>query len=209
MVTTGESNWSPENNVFETKTRPRWYETIDSPRDLALVPLKGYYVHNGLAEVLFKARLGLPENFTEVEELSWAVYYKHYYYDMRTQEAMGLDVKDDRLEFWEAVSRLPEELRQEVKEALCPRVTQLLRRRQWLELLRYAYHSDMGHSIISSPSLRRKLHSLVDWGGKIRARSKWPVTVSGDKAGFSNILECARQLEAICATIETSKEAVS
>lgn len=186
----GGSNWSLDKRTWEKKNSVKWFEE-ESDDLYRLVPLKGNYFSNGFAESLLKARRALPRQFSSFE-LSWAAYYAQYYLNMQFQKMNGFDIEDDEWEFCEAVSRLPDGLRKEIQKNVRANAIKSAVIRQLSRLYWGSYQIPPLRSIVT------KLREIV-LGDK-------QFVVHGDNAGFSNILECSRQLETICSTIGPSKE---
>jgi len=186
----GGSAWALDKRMFEKKSSVKWFE--EELDDLyELVPLKGAYFSNGFAESLLKAGRALPDQFSSFE-LSWATYYVKYHLNMQIQRMNGFNIEDDDLEFWEAVSRLPDGPRKEVQKSVRANAVKSAINRQLSRLYRGSCQVRTLRPIVT------KLREMALGDNQF--------VVHGDDAGFSNILECARQLETICSTIGPSKE---
>jgi glycosyltransferase involved in cell wall biosynthesis len=159
---------------------------------LRRVPLKSALVSNFITETLLICKETLP--MLAGYEVYWVQYFVSCWTDMMVLKRNGVDVTADREEFFRVLAEQPASVRERVNVVVnCPDGQDPLD--EWAR--RHPVRASVRKAINSSASLT-KLESLMRGQGSNRQHRSLDgeayVLVSGEAAGFADILECARQL---------------
>ena len=178
--------------VFNRGEPARQFEREFKSKLLQRVPVKNYVVTNLLVETILMCQEMTPR--LSEYQVDWVQYFTCNWNDLVTLENNGVDVERDKEEFSRVLSLQTRSVRQQVETLIDPaRETSY---DEWLR--RHPLRASVRKAINSSPLLTN-VESLVRRRGKDSHNTTAPhiKTLSGEVAGFSNILECARRLPAL------------
>jgi glycosyltransferase involved in cell wall biosynthesis len=170
----------------------RQFEREFKHKLLQRVPLKNYVITNLIVETLLICQEMTPR--LSEYEVDWVQYFTNNWNNILTLEGNGVNVEKDKEEFFRVLKLQPENVRQQVEALTDPaRETSY---DEWLR--RHPLRASVRRAINGSPLLTN-LESLVRRRGKNSDHTTAPQVkaLSGEVAGFSNILECARRLPAL------------
>jgi glycosyltransferase involved in cell wall biosynthesis len=161
-------------------------------RLLRRVPLKSKLVSNFVTETLIMCKENLPR--LARYDLSWVQYFVNCWTDMMVLKKNGVDVTVDREEFFNVLAEQPASVRERVTAVVsCPDDRDP--GEEWART--HPVRATVRRAIDNSPFLG-KVESLFRQRSAHRPDDYGPSTlISGATAGFSNILECARQLNGL------------
>lgn len=143
------------------------------------VPLKAPVTTNFIAESILMVKERVGSKLADFD-INWEQYFITYWKRIWIHEMTGVKVESDKEEFFRVLARQPEKLRSRVLTAIKdPAAAHPLKR--------------AARKIINSLPLLDRLKSVI----LRRKKEIPPVIIYGNEAGFSNILECARQLKAL------------
>jgi glycosyltransferase involved in cell wall biosynthesis len=150
------------------------------------LPFATNFATNWRMESLLRAQEAIPESLGRFR-LSGARYFEAYYGEILYLQDRGVDVSDDLQGFWRVLAQQPPEIQAAVQAAIFPRDTYRTRLRKAVR------------RIIDGVPLLGRLEHLIR---REPVSTRWPVVLYGADVGFSNILECAQQFDAILERIQ-------
>ncbi len=162
---------------------------------LKRVPLDLQIVTSNIAETLLMCKERLTSRLSDYE-IDWSKYFINSWQDIVTHESNGVDVDADKAEFHRALARQPKEVQHTVRSVIEPDTTRVAEPSPVLSnpIKRAA------RKVVNSSSVLMNLESLVRKPRTVESAvvepppAAGPEIIRGEDAGFSNILECARQL---------------
>lgn len=178
--------------VFNRGEPARQFEREFNDKLLRRVPLKNYVVTNLLVETILICQEMTP--LLSEYQVDWVQYFTSNWNDILRLENNGVDVKKDKDEFFHVLNEQTSSLREQVETLIDPERESSYD--EWLR--RHPIRASLRKAINSSPLLAN-IESSVRRRGKDSHNTTAPQfkTLSGEVAGFSNILECARRLPAL------------
>jgi glycosyltransferase involved in cell wall biosynthesis len=175
---------------------------FEEERLLRHVPLKSSVVSNLITETLLMSKDGLPK--LAGYDVSWLQYFISCWTDMLLLKRNGVDVSADQEEFWCVLAEQPAAVREKVTIVVnCPDGQDAFD--EWSR--RHPVRASV-RRIISHSSKLSSLESLVRGRRGDQERRSGNrgqnMLVSGEAAGFGDILECARKLPMFCGQPEAA-----
>jgi glycosyltransferase involved in cell wall biosynthesis len=159
-----------------------YLEEFPDQRDLRHVPLKTLVRVNYVAEALLEAKNVAGDGLRNVE-LNWETYFIGCYQDLMRLSDNKADVSKDLEEFHRVLAQQPLGLQRRVQQAI--ESSRRGNRASWRKAVR---------RLINSSSVLTQMELLLRPQVKEHKTSS---LIRGEDAGFTNILECARKLEAV------------
>jgi glycosyltransferase involved in cell wall biosynthesis len=149
---------------------------FDDSKLLRRVPLQMPVVSNYIAETLLMSKERLPAKLSDYG-IDWTQYFINCWDDVSLHERNGVNVANDKEEFWRVIAQHPARVQSDVRLAIQGLGSKSLIKQSVRKL-------------INGSSFLARVESLVRGRNNGSARIKVP----GAVAGFDNILDCARQL---------------
>ena len=178
--------------IFNRGEPAREFEREFKNKLLQRVPLKTSVVTNLIVETLMMCQEKSPR-LAEFQ-IDWVQYFISNWNDTLTLERNGVNVERDKEEFFAVLKQQPSSLREQVEARI--EAAAGISADEWARQhpLRSAVRKTInGSSLLSKleSSVRRRNSDAHN------ASAPQPKALAGEAAGFSNILECARQLPAL------------
>lgn len=159
------------------------------------VPLNSIITYNYVTDTILRVKRAMPEAFAGID-VAWDQYFVGAYHQLLTLQEAGVDCASDFVEFDDVLRQQPEEIRQSVAHAIekwrgeAPPHFQLARLAARMRRL----SSPRGFGEAVMRRLRRLQESPVS--GRAPQR---PAVFRGADRGFSDIVECALQIDRLAA----------
>jgi glycosyltransferase involved in cell wall biosynthesis len=173
---------------------------------LRRVPLQLPLVSNYITETLLKCKERVPK--LAAYNVDWMQYFLSCWNDILFLEQHGVDVFSDKEEFHRVLTGQPAGVRERISVVVnCPPGREPSDEWARIHPVRASVRRAINNSVLLT-----NLESLVRRrSGGPQASGAFYTFVHGEVAGFSNILECARQLPALAsaAAIPASKQAAA
>ncbi len=138
-------------------------------------PLRSFVVANHIAETILRVKDAMPNDLNDID-IHWQNYFVTCYNQLLSWRSNGTDISSDLREFWDALSKMPLSFQIVVRLKILKSVLSLIRIQQKVAHMDFPFRSQIG-----------------DYYRRIKSTK----LVKGRDFGFSNILECARQLDDI------------
>ena len=163
---------------------------------LQYVPMRIEVAINFAVNTLLNVKNSNPEQFKEFD-IDWQQYFLKCWFLLRDNERAGVDVSDDKQEFFNALSRQPEKIRSFVQNKIESLIGIQDKDYGWIRWEPKGIKTSF-KEMLREVSRRSKILNNIEKTLRYYLYQKKGYipgkVVSGDKEGFKNILECSRKL---------------
>jgi glycosyltransferase involved in cell wall biosynthesis len=171
-------------------------------------PFKTTLLTTVVADTMINVKEALPDRLAGYE-INWSNYFIGCYKDLLSFEKNGADVSGARKQLWKLILRQPPAVKQDFLNFVMSqgRAGALDVSKERLHLWRLFMDQPLGVKRqflrFTAGSYRRQIKSRLGRNGAAAGTAAPnPYIVSGDEAGFTNILECARALDSLVARVK-------
>ena len=172
---------------------------FDDSKLLRHVPLQAPVVSNYIAETLLMSKEKLASKLGGYT-IDWEQYFINCWSDIMIHGKNGVDIADDKEEFFRVLAQQPVGIREGVRRAIHVPGSQ--------NSLKNSVRKLINHSTILT-RFEYLVRQRNNGGVPLTVNGGAPLTVQGAVAGFNNILECARQLPALAQSPNLSRRGAS
>ncbi|MBI3650471.1 MAG: glycosyltransferase family 2 protein [Acidobacteria bacterium] len=162
------------------------------------VPLKSVIVTNYVGDTLLLVKEKMPSVLSDIE-LNWESYFLATYGQIVSLRTRGIDTSADEKELFEALERQPEEVKNKAAQAIekwrYPAAPP--QRQGMIGSLRARIRNAIDNSTILSTIESAVRYGSIDKNKLAPKEMQFPVSISSERYGFTNILECLSNLDNI------------